>query len=133
MTEVRRRPTPRVRFREMSVKRELTVNPYQLQLIESSVELISLSFLQDLVTQTKHYSTAVIENLQAKVVDLEHRLRQPNIQSAEEAIHFKARLQDSEDALHETEAYCKTLEAKAKKSKEEVRARFTFSNKYTSE
>ena len=62
-----------------------------------------------------------MENLESKMADLEWRLQQPIIESAQEASSLQARLRESRDELHETEAYCKELEAKVKRYKEEVR------------
>ena len=70
--------------------------------------------------QSRNASNSIIQNLEAKIVDLENRARQPSAESAEQVDKLRTRLQESERVLREAEKQIDELETKKESWREEV-------------
>ena len=75
---------------------------------------------QDKSEQSRSASDSVIRNLQEKIVDMENRLRQPSVESTEEVIRLRTRLQESEQMLQQAEKQMGELETKKESWRQEV-------------
>ena len=76
---------------------------------------------QEKSEQARNANNSIIQNLEAKIVDLENHLRQPSAESGEEVRKLKTRLQESERRLQETEQQIDELETKSESWRQEVR------------
>lgn len=80
----------------------------------------TLSEAKEKSEQARNANSSIIQNLEAKIVDLENRLRQPPAESAEEVRKLRTRLQESERRLQETEQQIEELETKNELWRQEV-------------
>ncbi|XP_067048931.1 uncharacterized protein [Acropora muricata] len=70
--------------------------------------------------QTRNASKSIIQNLEAKILDLEHRTRQPSVESVEHVARLTTKLQESDKSLQQAEKRIIELEAKKEAWIEEV-------------
>lgn len=70
--------------------------------------------------QTRNASKSIIQNLEAKILDLEHRTRQPSQESVGHVARLTTKLQESDKSLQQAEKYIIDLEAKKEAWIEEV-------------
>ena len=82
--------------------------------------VISVILFQEKSEQTRNASNSIVQNLEAKIVDLENRLRQPSAESAEDVRKLRTRLQESEKRLQEAEQQIDELETKKESWRQEV-------------
>lgn len=69
--------------------------------------------------QKKNADDSLVQNLEAKIVDLENRLRQPLVDSVE-VLKLRTRLQESDKMLQDAEQQIDELETKSESWKQEV-------------
>lgn len=70
--------------------------------------------------QTRNASKSIIQNLEAKILDLEHRTRQPSVESVEHVARLTTKLQESDKSLQQAEKHIIELEAKKEEWIEEI-------------
>ena len=68
----------------------------------------------------RNASKSIIQNLEAKMLDLENRTRQPSAESVEHVARLTTKLQESDKSLQEAEKHIRELEAKKEAWMEEV-------------
>nr|XP_058947399.1 golgin subfamily A member 6-like protein 22 [Pocillopora verrucosa] len=69
--------------------------------------------------QTKNADDSLVQNLEAKIVDLENRLRQP-LADSEEVLRLRTRLQESDKMLKSAEQQINELETRSESWRQEV-------------
>lgn len=69
--------------------------------------------------QTKNADDSLVQNLEAKIVDLENRLRQP-LADSEEVLRLRTRLQESDKMLKNAEQQINELETRSESWRQEV-------------
>lgn len=78
------------------------------------------SCFQDKSEQSRSASDSVIQNLEEKIADMENHLCQPSVESTEEVIRLRTRLQESEQMLQQAEKQIGELETKKDSWRQEV-------------
>ena len=76
--------------------------------------------MQEKSEQSRNANNSIIQNLEAKLVDMENRVRQPSVESVEEVAKLRTRLQESERTLREAEEQIEELETKKESWRQEV-------------
>jgi len=77
-------------------------------------------FFQDESEQSRNASDSIIKNLKEKIADMENRVRKPSVESTEEVIRLRTRLQESEQMLQKAEKQIGDLETKKESWRQEV-------------
>lgn len=78
-------------------------------------------FFQEKSEQSRNASESIIQNLEEKIADMENRVRKPSVESAEEVIRLRTRLQESEQMLQQAEKQIEELETKRESWRQEVK------------
>ena len=77
-------------------------------------------FFQDKSEQSRNASDSIIQNLEEKIADMENRVGKPSVESTEEVIKLRTRLQESEQMLQQAEKQIGELETKKESWRQEV-------------
>lgn len=75
---------------------------------------------QEKTEQTRNASKSIIQNLEAKIVDMENRALQPSAESVEQVERLTTKLQESDHLLRQAEKQVGELEAKKEAWRQEV-------------
>ena len=77
-------------------------------------------YFQEKTEQTRNASKSIIQNLEAKIVDMENRALQPSAESVEQVERLTTKLQESDHLLRQAQKQVGELEAKKEAWREEV-------------
>ena len=79
-----------------------------------------MSSFQDKARQDQRVKENLVNNLEAKIADLELRLSQRSAASTDDVNELKKKFKLSQETLHEAENAMNDMESRLKKSREEV-------------